>query len=165
MQYDTQWLRDAIDDFLDRYTERTGEARDKLLKRARVDGTIRDFLANRPTRAGGDRGPPQWDILVRLAEAAGTNVFDMLRPPVTGAKAPGRGKEALEAVFDKESFKTLLAASFETARMIKSKMPAEEFADRVVEVYFGFQKQRAKNPKASIKDFTSNVVPLFFEKP
>ena len=165
MEYDDQWLRGALERFFERYTKKTGESRDKLLKRARADGTIRDFLANRPTRTGGDRGPPQWDVLTRVASAAGTNVFDMLRPPTRGPAKAADQAAPDQIPFDQASLEKIIAVFFDRAREIRSTMTGEQFSGGIGSVYLEFvRKKRREDPKADAKEYASNVVPFIINR-
>jgi hypothetical protein len=76
MNFDIQWLRQSLSRFLREYKRRTHENQGTLARRAGVsEGAIRDFIGGRNPTANG----PQWGTLVKLAAAAGTNAFEMLR--------------------------------------------------------------------------------------
>src|ERR1700730_9336076 len=94
MDYDVEWLRRTLADF---FKNRSPLALTALCEKADVSPrTIGQFLDGTAGESG-----PRWDTLAKLARAAGTNVFDMLRPS-KGSHVP------LQNAVDRETIQTLI---------------------------------------------------------
>ena len=151
MDYDVTWLRRSLADFI---KNRSPLALTPLCEKADVSPrTIGQFLDG----TAGDSGP-RWDTLVKLATAAGTNVFDMLRP--------GKGSHVpLQNAVDRDTIEALIAEVYAMARAANSKITPEKLAKGIMLIY-DLHNQRSASPRrgpGKIAKEYDNVIKLFLD--
>lgn len=163
MDFDVKWLRRTLNRFFAEHERRTGETQGALARRAGLaEGGLRDFLGDRSKKP--DPGGPKWATLVKIAAAAETNVFDMLRPEGRGgAQAPAEG-----LMLDPDAVAKILAKGYAVAKEANLDIAPEVFADEFVRSCKHFmalnQKKAASDISEAAQEFAENVIPVVFAR-